>query len=86
MPASTNAHEAKTDASQLLDRVHGGEEIIFTKSGKSHAWLDPIAEQTLVSPRTPGGLTTTGEMPDAAWFDPLPSSELDGWNCGHSNV
>lgn len=49
-----NVHEAKTNLSKLLDRVHSGEEIILAKAGKPWAKLVPIErEPTSPLPKSP---------------------------------
>ena len=39
-----NVHEAKTHFSKLLERAHGGEEIILAKGGKPYARMVPLPE------------------------------------------
>jgi prevent-host-death family protein len=46
-----NIHEAKTRFSELLERVHKGEEVIIAKAGKPYAKLIPVREP---AGRTPG--------------------------------
>lgn len=78
MTATVNVHDAKTHLSRLLDRAHGGEEIILAKAGKPYAKLVPIKPVTKAK-RKPGGWPELREIPDAAWFEPLPADELDLW-------
>ena len=70
---SVNLHEAKTHFSRLVDRAHGGEEIVIAKAGRPYARLMPLADPP---PRElgflPGGL-------DDTFFDPLPEEELAAW-------
>lgn len=68
-----NVHEARTQLSKLLARVHSGEEIIIAKSGRPYAKLVPI---TKVKNRTPG--IAKGEVTDE-FFKPLPEEELQRW-------
>ncbi|HLA74907.1 MAG TPA: type II toxin-antitoxin system prevent-host-death family antitoxin [Gammaproteobacteria bacterium] len=68
-----NIHEAKTHLSRLVERAHGGEEIILAKSGKPYAKLVPLDEH---KERTPG--LAQGYVTDA-FFEPLPPEELDAW-------
>ncbi len=42
MSIQANVHEAKTRFSELLERAHGGEEVIIAKAGKPYARLVPI--------------------------------------------
>jgi prevent-host-death family protein len=68
-----NVHQAKTQFSKLLIRVHSGEEIIISKAGKPYAKLIPFHAPTK---RTPG--IAKGRVTDA-FFDPLPEEELGYW-------
>ncbi|MEW6353307.1 MAG: type II toxin-antitoxin system prevent-host-death family antitoxin [Pseudomonadota bacterium] len=68
-----NIHEAKTHLSRLVERAHGGEEIILAKSGKPYAKLTPLDDR---KERTPG--LAQGYVTDA-FFEPLPPEELRGW-------
>ncbi len=73
MGSKVNVHEAKTHLSRLLERAHGGEEIIIAKGGKPYARLCPLEPR---APRRPGLLS--GRV-DAAFFEPLPRAELEAW-------
>ncbi|OGQ94473.1 MAG: hypothetical protein A2284_04255 [Deltaproteobacteria bacterium RIFOXYA12_FULL_61_11] len=64
----TNVSEAKTQLSQLLERVRNGEEIILGKAGKPVAKLVPYTSQPLA--RVPGQLT--GKITIADDFNELP--------------
>lgn len=81
MNAIVNIHEAKTNFSKLVDRAHGGEEIIVAKAGKPYAKLVPIiADTSKLPPRVPGALKgLIGHIPDSVWFDPMPEDELRLW-------
>jgi prevent-host-death family protein len=68
-----NIHQAKTQLSQLLLRVHSGEEIIISKAGKPYAKLIPLQPPIK---RTPG--IAKGRVTDA-FFDTLPEEELNQW-------
>jgi prevent-host-death family protein len=70
---TVNVHEAKTQLSRLLERVHAGEEIVIAKNGKPFARLVPLAPPR---PRAPGLLE--GRVEDT-FFDPLPEDEMGGW-------
>ena len=74
MTATIIVHEAKTHLSRLLERVHAGEEIILTKSGKAYARLVPIRDE--MPSRRPGRLA--GSI-GADFFEPLPEEELRAW-------
>ena len=74
-----NVHEAKTQLSRLLDRVHAGEEIVIAKAGTPWARLvplDPQPERVLGRYRD-----RDGEVPDS-FFDPLDEEELAAWEGG----
>jgi prevent-host-death family protein len=79
MPTSINVHEAKTNFSKLLDRAHGGEEIILAKAGKHYARLVPMGEIATAAPRSPGGLRVNGEIADSVWFNPMLGDDADAW-------
>ena len=74
MPVMVNVHQAKTQLSRLLKRAHEGEEIVLAKAGKPYARLVPLEE---AQPRVPG--IVDGRV-DKAFFEPLPETELKGWN------
>lgn len=77
MAATINVHEAKTHLSRLLERAHGGEEIILAKAGKPYARLMPLESDK--PRRIPGRLK--GSLTDA-FFEPLPEEELKLWQEG----
>lgn len=68
-----NIHQAKTQFSKLLLRVHSGEEIIISKAGKPYAKLIPLQTP---EKRKPG--IAKGRVTDA-FFDALPEEELSRW-------
>ena len=68
-----NVLEAKTHFSALLAQAEAGDEVIVARAGKPVARLVPVEE-----PRQFDFLDL-GEIPDSAWFDPLPESELALW-------
>ena len=70
---TVNVHTAKTHLSRLLDRVHGGEEIVIAKSGKPYARLVPL--QNRQPERRSGTLKASVEI-TKAFFEPLPP----GWS------
>lgn len=76
MPDTVNVHDAKTHLSRLLERAHGGEEIIVAKAGKPYARLVPLAPP---AERKPGGLDVTIGHD---FFEPLPEEELAAWEGG----
>jgi len=74
MALMVNVHEAKTHFSRLLEKAHGGQEIILAKAGNPYARLLPLAAEP--ARRQPGRLK--GKVTDA-FFEPLPEQELDAW-------
>lgn len=68
-----NIHEAKTQLSQLLERVRRGEEVIIAKNGKPYARLVPLEPPVA---RQPGLLR--GKV-EETFFSPLPEEELAAW-------
>lgn len=75
MPAIINVHKAKTQFSRLLERVHVGEEIIVSKSGKPYVRIVPLAPA--VARRQPGRLK--GISLEQSFLDPLPDEGLAAW-------
>ena len=73
MPEIVNVHEAKTHLSQLLDKVHAGEEIVLSKAGKPYARLVPLEK-----PKRKLGFIK-GHLGDE-FFSPLSDAELDAWD------
>lgn len=71
--AQVNVHEAKTNLSKLLDRAHGGEEIVVAKGGRPWARLVPLASRP---ERIAGRYPMV--VPDS-FSEPLPDEELDAW-------
>jgi prevent-host-death family protein len=71
---TVNIHEAKTQFSKLVDRAHGGEELIVAKAGKPWARLVPLEKRP---ERIPGRYK---DAPSDDFFDPLPDDELMAWS------
>ena len=76
MAVQVNLHEAKSKFSNLIDQAIGGEEVIFTKSGKPVAKLVPFANpaQNRKSGSAKGKLIISDDF-DA----PLPDEILKGF-------
>ena len=74
MTMQVNVGEAKTQLSQLLARVAGGEEVVIAKAGT------PIARLSSMNATTGRELGFVDvEIPDEFW-SPLPDDELDRWS------
>jgi len=73
--ATVNVLEAKTHFSQLLARAELGEEIIVARAGTPVVRLVPVDEPHVRA----FGFQDLGEIPDSAFFDPLPQDELARW-------
>ena len=68
-----SVHQAKQHFSELLERVHAGEEVVVSKYGKPYAKLVPLEPVDKV----PLGFLK-GSV-EEAFFDPLPEGELAPW-------
>ncbi|GAB6090733.1 type II toxin-antitoxin system Phd/YefM family antitoxin [Spirochaeta dissipatitropha] len=68
-----NIHEAKTHFSKLVDRAHGGEEVVVAKAGRPWARLVPLETK---KERVPGRYN---DSPETSFFDPLSPHELQAW-------
>lgn len=66
---TVNVHQAKTHLSRLIERAHGGEEIVIAKSGTPYARLVPL--QTRQPERRSGTLKGAVEI-TKSFFEPLP--------------
>ncbi|WP_156680237.1 type II toxin-antitoxin system Phd/YefM family antitoxin [Sphingomonas profundi] len=86
MSATVNVHEAKTNLSKLLERAHGGEEIIVAKAGKPYARLVPL-EAATQEPRKPGRFRhLLGTIDNAVLFEPMSDDDLDAWDGKYSHI
>ncbi len=68
-----NIHDAKTNFSRLVDRAHGGEEVVVAKAGIPWARLVPLEN---LPDRVPGRYH---DAPSPMFFDDLPDTELKSW-------
>ena len=75
MPTVT-IHQAKTNLSRLIERASAGEEILIARGSKPVARLVPIG--VVKGKRQPGSLKGKLEI-GPEFFEPLPDSELEGW-------
>lgn len=72
-----STRRAKADFYKLLKHAQEGEEITITRNGEPIAKLVPVPSKTK---RMPGALKHLNlQIPDSAFFDPLPDDELDAW-------
>jgi prevent-host-death family protein len=70
-------HTAKTTLSQLVARVEAGEEIVIARGRTPVAKLVPLPRKA--APQRRFGAMRGKAQVDAAFFEPLPESELKRW-------
>lgn len=75
MTKTVNIHEAKTHLSRLLEEAMAGEDIVIAKSGKPKVRLVPVEDP----PKRELGFMEGWDVPDEAFFEPLPEEELAAW-------
>lgn len=78
MAASVNIYNAKTQLSQLINRVEQGEEIVISRNGRPVARLAPLA--AMKGDRTPGLLK--GRIAIKAGFDDMTEQDERDWSEG----
>ena len=69
-------HQAKTNLSRLIEKASEGQEVIIARGSKPVARLVPIGEVN--GKRRPGSLKGKLRL-GPEFFEPLPDSELRGW-------
>jgi len=69
-------HQAKTNLSRLIEKASEGQEVIIARGSKPVARLVPIGEVN--GKRRPGSLKGKLRV-GPEFFEPLPDSELRGW-------
>ena len=72
----TTIHAAKTDLSRLIKRACAGEDIVISKGNAPMVRLVRVTEPP--RKRVFGALKGKART-SAAFFEPLPASELDAW-------
>ena len=75
-----NIADAKAQLSDLLDRVARGERVLICKRNQPVAELRAVAAAR-VEPRPLGQAKSLVDVP-AAFFEPLPDEDLDGFEGG----
>jgi antitoxin (DNA-binding transcriptional repressor) of toxin-antitoxin stability system len=73
-----NMHEAKSQLSQLAERVWQGDKVVIAKAGKPYLDLLPHVDTPRV--RKPGRLK--GKIRISADFDKTPADIIDGFEGG----
>ena len=73
---TVNIHEAKTHLSRLIAEVEAGEEIVVARGGMPVVRLVRVGEGPTA--RRFGSMRGRARVGDA-FFEPLPESELAGW-------
>jgi antitoxin (DNA-binding transcriptional repressor) of toxin-antitoxin stability system len=76
MGMRTTIHAAKTDLSRLIKRACAGEDIVIARGDMPVVRLVRVTEPT--RKRVFGALKGKART-GAAFFEPLPASELDAW-------
>ena len=69
-------HEAKTNLSRLIERAENGEEIIIARRKTPVAKL--VGLRVSVQARKFGSMRGKARVTNA-FFEPLPATELEGW-------
>lgn len=75
MVATVNVYDAKTQFSQLINRVESGEEIVIARNGRPVARLTPLAARR--PDRVPGALA--GRIVIAPDFDDFTEVDAAEW-------
>jgi prevent-host-death family protein len=74
MSTVVNVYDAKTQFSQLLNRVEGGEEIVIARNGRPVARLRPLSSRP---PRSPG--LFRGQIVLGADFEDFSAQDESDW-------
>ena len=76
-----NINEVKAKLSEYLDAVANGERVIICKRNQPVAELRAV-QQARTQPRTIGGGPYQFDVPDAAFFEPMPEEFLEAFESG----
>ena len=71
-----SVHAAKTNLSKLLERVEAGDEVVIARGKIPIARLTPVNS---APPRRLFGAMRGRAKVTSAFFEPLPTDELDRW-------
>ena len=80
--STVNIGEARARLSSPVAEAERGEEIVIARRGKPAVRLVACASPRTGKPkghRQPGALKGKIDIPDSAFFDPLPEEELRAW-------
>ena len=80
--STVNIGEARARLSSLVAQAERGEEVVIARRGKPAVRLVACASSATDKPkrhRQPGALKGRFDIPDSAFFDPLPEEELRAW-------
>ncbi len=78
MSITVTIQAAKTNLFELLARVEAGEEIVIVRGRMPVAKLIPVPQKA--TPTRRFGAMRGKARADAAFFEPLPESELKSWD------
>ena len=73
---TVTVHEAKTNLSRLIERAERGEEIVIARRKTPVAKL--VGLHVPLKARKFGAMRGRARVTDA-FFEPLPTAELEGW-------
>ena len=76
MAKAHTVHEAKTQLSRLIERAEAGEEVVIARGRTPVVRLVPVHAATVE--RRFGAMKGRATV-TAAFFEPLPAGELNGW-------
>ncbi len=80
--STVNIREARARLSRLVAQAERGEDVVIARRGKPAVRLVACKPSTAAEPkrrRQPGAPKRRLDIPDSAFFDPLPEEELRTW-------